>query len=427
MRVMLVGSGGREHALAWKIAGSDLVDELICVPGNAGMALEPKTRCVSLAVDDHDALVKFAVDEHMDLVVVGPEGPLCSGLADKLREASIDVMGPDASAARLEGSKVYAKELMEQQSVPTASFQVFDKAQDALDFIKRNPGPCVVKADGLAAGKGVIVCSGQEEAKDAIERIMLKKAYGPAGDRIIVEELLEGEEASCIALVAGGEILMMASSQDHKRALDGDEGMNTGGMGAYSPAPVIDEELESKIVDTVFKPIVDGLREQGTDYRGVLYAGLMIGPQGPKVLEFNVRFGDPETQVLIPRISSDLVPALVAVARGGLEGQELEWDSRPAVSVVLASQGYPGPYEKGKIINGLGNASALEDVVVFHAGTKKHADELVTWGGRVLNVCALGDDIRKAVDKAYKAVDLISFEGKHFRTDIAHRALERLL
>lgn len=426
MRVLLVGSGGREHALAWKIAQSDLLDELVCAPGNAGMALEPKTRCVPIGVNEQESLLTLVRDEQIDLVVIGPEGPLCSGLADRLRKESIAVMGPDASAARLEGSKVFAKQLMERKSVPSAAFQVFDEAQKAFDFIDANPGPCVVKADGLAAGKGVIVCSNHDEATGAVEKIMVQKAFGSAGDRIIIEERLEGEELSCIALVAGDEILMMASSQDHKRALDGDKGLNTGGMGAYSPAPVLDEELEAKLVETVFRPVVDGLHEQGVDYRGVLYAGLMIGPQGPKVLEFNVRFGDPETQALIPRISSDFLQALLAVARGELKGVEIQWDTRPAVCVVMASQGYPAEYEKGRIISGLQAASKMQDLVVFHAGTKIQGDEVVTWGGRVLNVCALGADIRKAVDKAYKAVSAISFEGKHYRTDIAHRALARL-
>ncbi len=426
MRILLVGSGGREHALAWKIAQSDLVDELVCVPGNAGMAMEPKTRCVPMDVNDQDGMVAFARQEKMDLVVVGPEGPLCAGLADEMRKSSIAVMGPDAPAARLEGSKVFAKQLMEHKSVPTASFHVFQNASEATTFIDSNPAPCVIKADGLAAGKGVIICSGPDEARDAVKKIMVDKAFGPAGDKIIIEELLEGEEASCIALVAGNEILMMASSQDHKRALDGDRGLNTGGMGAYSPAPVMDEQIEDQVVNKIFRPVVEGLREQGVDYRGVLYAGLMIGPDGPKVLEFNVRFGDPETQALIPRISSDLVPALMAVARGEMEGVELNWDNRPSVCVVMASHGYPAAYEKGKVIDGLATAGAMDDVVVFQAGTKRLGDKIVTDGGRVVDVCSLGADIHDAVDKAYKAVHSISFDGCHFRTDIAHRALARL-
>ena len=426
MRVLVIGGGGREHALTWKIAQSDRVSEVICAPGNAGMAAEPKTSCVPIGAEDLAGLVRLAKERRVDLVVVGPEMPLCEGLADQLTQAGVATMGPCRQASQLEGSKVFAKELMRRQGVPTADFHVFDDAQKALAFVRENPGPWVVKADGLAAGKGVYPCSKPAEAEQAIRTVMVDRAFGAAGDRVIVEAFLEGEEASCIALVAGDEILMLASSQDHKRALDGDEGPNTGGMGAYSPAPVMNASLEQEVIERVFKPVVAGLKADGIDYRGVLYAGLMIGAAGLQVLEFNVRFGDPETQALIPRIASDLVPALAAVAHGELAGVKLEWDQRPAVCVVMSAGGYPGSYEKGKIISGLEAASALQDVVVIHAGTKLERGAVQTAGGRVLAVCALGADIRSAVERAYAGVDEIDFEDVHYRKDIAHRALARL-
>ena len=425
MRVLLVGSGGREHALAWKIARSPQLDELLCAPGNAGMQAEPATRCVDLGAEDIDGLVALARDEEIDLVVVGPEAPLCAGLADALRAAGVAVVGPAAAAARLEGSKVFAKRLMQRCGVPTARFEVFDDAAAARAFVRAEPGPWVVKADGLAAGKGVLPCADAAAAEQAIDRILVERAFGEAGRQVVVESFLEGEEASCIALVAGDTILPLASSQDHKRAYDGDRGPNTGGMGAYSPAPVLDAALEQQVVERVFRPVVDGLAADGIDYRGVLYAGLMIGAGGPQVLEFNVRFGDPETQALLPRLRSDLVPALAAVAGGELAGVTLDWDPRPAVCVVMASAGYPGAYAKGKPISGLERVSAMDDVVVLHAGTRADGDRVLTSGGRVLGVCALGDDIAAAVERCYGAVEGIDFEGAHYRRDIAHRALAR--
>ncbi len=425
MRVLLVGSGGREHALAWKIARSPQLDELLCAPGNAGMQAEPATRCVDLGAEDIDGLVALARDEEIDLVMVGPEAPLCAGLADALRAAGVAVVGPAAAAARLEGSKVFAKRLMQRCGVPTARFEVFDEAAAARAFVRAEPGPWVVKADGLAAGKGVLPCADAAAAEQAIDRILVERAFGEAGRQVVVESFLEGEEASCIALVAGDTILPLASSQDHKRAYDGDRGPNTGGMGAYSPAPVLDAALEQQVVERVFRPVVDGLAADGIDYRGVLYAGLMIGAGGPQVLEFNVRFGDPETQALLPRLRSDLVPALAAVAGGELAGVTLDWDPRPAVCVVMASAGYPGAYAKGKPIAGLERAGDMDDVVVLHAGTRAEGDRVLTAGGRVLGVCALGDDIAAAVERCYGAVEGIDFEGAHYRRDIAHRALAR--
>ncbi len=425
MRILVIGGGAREHALAWKIAQSPSVDAVLCAPGNAGMGSEPKTTCVSVADGDLDGLVKLARDERIDLAVVGPEAPLCAGLADRLREAGVATMGPGQEAAQLEGSKVFAKQLMQRHGVPTAPFAVFDDADKALRFVRQQSGPWVVKADGLAAGKGVIPCGDRLEAERAVRKIMVEKAFGRAGDRVLIETFLEGEEASCIALTDGEELLLLPSSQDHKRALDGDKGPNTGGMGAYSPAPVLDDAMERLVLDRIFRPVVDGLAKEGIDFRGVLYAGLMIGAEGPQVLEFNVRFGDPETQALLMRIESDLVPALAAVARGELSGAAIHLDERPAVCVVMASGGYPGSYEKGKPISGLDTAGAMEDVVVLHAGTRFEGGKILTAGGRVLGVCALGDDIRQAVERSYAAVAAIHFEGAIFRRDIAHRALAR--
>jgi phosphoribosylamine--glycine ligase len=426
MKVLLVGGGGREHALAWKIAQSPEVDELVCAPGNAGIAMEPKVRLVGVSAEDLDALVGLAGEMRPDLVMVGPEVPLVAGLADRLAELGFPTVGPRQKAAQLEGSKVFAKRLMQKHNIPTARFEEFDQADKAVEFVRANPGRWVVKADGLAAGKGVILCEDSQEAERALSEVMVDKAFGAAGDRVVVESYLEGEEASCIALTDGKDILLLASSQDHKRALDGDQGLNTGGMGAYSPAPVLDRKMESVVVDRILAPLIAGMRADGIEFRGVLYAGLMIGPDGPQVLEFNTRFGDPETQPLLIRLRSDLIPALQAAAAGSLAGVNLDWDPRPSVCVVMASGGYPGSYQKGKPITGLAQAAGLEDVKVFHAGTRLEGDQVVTSGGRVLGVTALGEGIRGAVERAYAAVECINFENVHYRRDIAHRALARL-
>jgi phosphoribosylamine--glycine ligase len=424
MRVLLIGGGGREHAMAWKIAQSPELEELICAPGNAGIALEPKTTCVPVGAEDLEGLLTLARERKPDLVVVGPEAPLVLGIVEKMSELGVTVVGPRKEAAMLEGSKVFAKQVMKRHGIPTADFEVFEDANQAIEYA-RSLGRCVVKADGLAAGKGVLICQNPQEAEQAISKVIVDRAFGDAGRRAVVEELLEGEEASCIALTDGKEILLMASSQDHKRALDGDKGLNTGGMGAYSPAPVLDEKMQAQVKDSILKATVAGMASDGIEFRGIIYAGLMMTAKGPQVLEFNVRFGDPETQPLLARLRSDLIPALKASAEGNLAQVQLEWDPRPSVCVVMAAGGYPESYQKGKVITGLEKAAGMEDVVVFHAGTKKEGGAVVTSGGRVLGVTALGKDIRGAVDRAYQAVEVIKFDQAHYRKDIAYRALER--
>ncbi len=424
MKVLIVGSGGREHALAWKIAQSPELDELICAPGNPGMA--EIADCVEASVDDIEGLVALAKDRGVDLVVVGPEDPLVNGLADAAREAGMLVFGPSARAAQIEGSKVFCKQLLDKYSIPTASFRVFNSLDAAQAHVETTPPPLVVKADGLAKGKGVIVCQTQEEALDALDQIMRLRAFGEAGERVVIEECLVGEEASILAFTDGRAIATMETSQDHKRAYDGDEGPNTGGMGAYSPAPVVTPDLSLKIEREILVPTVHALNREGRPYKGVLYAGLMITDDGPQVLEFNARFGDPETQPLLARMTSDLLPVLRLTAEGRLDEAVIEWDPRPAVCVVMASGGYPGSYEKGKVIEGLEDVKQMEDVVVFHAGTAERDGRIVTNGGRVLGVTALGDDIRSAQARAYEAVRKIHFEGAHYRRDIAARAIARL-
>jgi phosphoribosylamine--glycine ligase len=400
------------------------LDELICAPGNAGIAGEPKTTCVAVGAEDVDGLLTLAKERKPDLVVVGPEAPLVLGIVEKMSELGVTVVGPRKEAAMLEGSKVFAKQVMKRHGIPTAGFGVFEDANQAIEYA-RSLGRCVVKADGLAAGKGVLMCNNPQEAEQAISKVMVDRAFGDAGKQAVVEELLEGEEASCIALTDGKEILLMASSQDHKRALDGDRGLNTGGMGAYSPAPALDEKMQAQVTDSILKPTVAGMASEGIEFRGIIYAGLMMTASGPQVLEFNVRFGDPETQPLLARLRSDLIPALKASAEGNLAQVQLEWDPRPSVCVVMAAGGYPESYQKGKVITGLDQAAKMEDVVVFHAGTKQEGEAVVTSGGRVLGVTALGKDIRGAVDRAYQAVEVIKFDQAHYRKDIAHRALDR--
>ncbi|MBW2701774.1 MAG: phosphoribosylamine--glycine ligase [Deltaproteobacteria bacterium] len=426
MRIMLIGSGGREHALAWKIRQSEMVEEVLCVPGNGGLKAEPKVRCLKEPGTQAEWL-ELARAEGVDLVVIGPEAHLVNGLAGAFRAAGIAAVGPDADAAALEGSKVFAKLFMRRHGIPTADFQVFTDHQSAVAFLEANRRPLVVKADGLAAGKGVFPCRDTAEALAAIQRIMQERAFGEAGASVVIEEFLEGEEASCIALTDGRNIRLLASSQDHKRLLDGDRGPNTGGMGAYSPAPVLSQELEARVVEEVFRPVVEGMRKDGRHFSGILYAGLMIDGAELKVLEYNVRFGDPETQALLPRLRSDLVPALAAVAGmgGDLKKVELDWSEDACVCVVMASEGYPGPVTRDVPIEGLEAAGALAQSVVFHAGTRFEAGRHLTSGGRVLGVCGLGVDVAVAVERSYGAVDRIHFDGAFFRRDIAHRALTR--
>ena len=427
MKVLVVGSGGREHALVWKIAQSPRLTSLHAAPGNAAIAAlascHPETKA-----NDLDALVSLAEKEAIDLVVVGPEDPLAAGLADRLREAGIATFGPSADAAQLEGSKAFAKDFMQRHEIPTAAYAVFEDRNEAHAYVDELARPCVVKADGLAAGKGVAMCADADAAHRAIDEMMSDRRFGDAGDRVVVEEWLQGEEASYYAITDGERILTLAAAQDHKRALDGDEGENTGGMGAYSPAPIVDEAVEKKILERVVHPTIRGMAKEGNLYQGVLFVGLMIDAVGdPYVIEFNVRFGDPETQPLLMRMKADLLPILDASARGELDDSTaIEW-GEAAVCVVLASGGYPRDYETGRAIAGLDAVATDESVVVFHAGTRRKSsgEGFETAGGRVLGVTASGDTVAEARDRAYRAVDRISFEDMHLRRDIASRALGR--
>ncbi|HUT32211.1 MAG TPA: phosphoribosylamine--glycine ligase [Planctomycetota bacterium] len=421
MKVLIIGSGGREHALAWKIAQSPKVEKLYCAPGNAGIA--GVAECVDLPATEVQALLKFARREQIGLTVVGPEAPLVAGIADRFEASGLPIFGPSQRAAELEGSKVFAKHILRKHAIPTAHYDVFETVDAAEEHVRNAPLPLVIKADGLAAGKGVMVCQTREAALDAIAQIMKERLFGNAGNRIVVEACLFGEEASILALTDGRTIVPLPSSQDHKRICDNDEGPNTGGMGAYSPAPVITDDQAARIEREILIPIVHAMNAEDRRYKGVVYAGVMMTDDGPKVLEFNVRFGDPETQPILARLQGDLVPVLAAIAEGNLQKAELVWDPRPAVCVVMASGGYPGRYEKGKVIQGLDAAAALDDVTVFHAGTALKDGKVVTAGGRVLGVTALGDDIRGAIARAYEAVKLIRFDGAHYRTDIGARAL----
>lgn len=423
MKVLVIGAGGREHSLVWKIRQSPRVDELYCAPGNAGIA--EIARCVPIASEDIDALLAFAKEEGIGLTVVGPEQPLIAGIVDAFQEHGLRIFGPTSQAAVIEGSKAFAKELMKQHGIPTAFFSTFTDPEEAKRYITEVGAPIVVKADGLCAGKGVIVCQTLEEALDAVDLIMVNESFGDAGAQIVVEEYLQGEEASFIAFTDGTNVVPLASSQDHKPVFDGDKGPNTGGMGAYSPAPVVTEAVCREVMEEVMKPAVAAMAEAGRPYRGALYAGLMIDEAGKvKVLEFNARLGDPEAQPLMIRLKSDIVPVLEAVVDGDISGVSLEWDPRPAVCVVMASKGYPRSYRSGMEIHGLELARAMPDTVVFHAGTKMEDGRLVTVGGRVLGVTCLGETIRDAIDKAYRAVESIAWEGVHYRKDIGRRALD---
>jgi phosphoribosylamine--glycine ligase len=422
MKVLLIGSGGREHAIAWKLAQSKDLTKLYIAPGNPGTAQCGQN--IPIASVHADELLDFARQNDVGLVVVGPEDPLAAGLVDAFEASGIKAFGPSADAAQLEADKAFAKQLMRSSSVSTAEGRTFDRFSDAKAYIASRDEPVVVKAAGLAKGKGVFVCDDPADGILAAEQIMCDKVFGPAGDRIIVEDKLLGEEASILAFVDGRNIYLMESSQDHKPIGDGDTGPNTGGMGAYSPAPVVTEDLMNQITREILVPVVDGMNRNGTPYKGILYAGLMITGGGPRVLEFNVRFGDPETQPILARLKSDLLEVLLAVCNGTLDQITLEWDRRPAVCVVMASGGYPGDYEKGKKIVGLQEAQQLEDVIVFHAGTKDMDGDIVTNGGRVLGVTALGQTIRDAKEKAYRAVDKIKFDGAYCRRDIADKAIK---
>jgi phosphoribosylamine--glycine ligase len=425
MKVLIVGGGGREHTLAWKLAQSDKVEMIYAAPGNAGIAGMEKAECVAIKDSDIEGLKNFAFEKGIDLTVVGPEAPLVDGISNEFEANGLKVFGPSKEAAILEGSKAFSKDLMKKYNIPTADFGVFDDQAAAIEYIKQKGAPIVVKADGLAAGKGVLMAQTEEEAIAAVKQVMEEKAFGDAGNHVVIEEMLEGEEASILAFVDGETVKLMVSSQDHKRALDGDKGLNTGGMGAYSPAPIVSEEMRQKVLDEVMLPTVQAMKEEGRLYKGVLYAGLMIKDGIPKVLEFNCPFGDPETQVVLPRTKSDLFDVMVACADGTLNELTLEWDERACTCIVMASGGYPEKYEKGKPISGLEEANQLPDTVVFHAGTKLEDNTVLTSGGRVLGVTALGEGIKESIDKAYAALAKISFEEAHYRKDIGFRALNR--
>ena len=422
MNVLVLGSGGREHALTWAISKSARCGELFVAPGNGGTAAIAQN--VPVDIEDPEAIIGFARDHAIDLVVIGPEAPLVAGVADALREAGLLVFGPDAQGARLEGSKSFSKEFMLAHDLPTARYKKCTSQDDAMAYLHEVGAPIVVKADGLAAGKGVVVAETMEDAEEAV-RDCFAGDFGEAGSTVVIEEMLEGPECSMLAFLAGGKALCMPCAQDHKRAYDGDRGPNTGGMGVYSPVPCVTPELEAQMRSIMEAAAAATAKDFDEPYRGVLYGGFMLTAEGPKLLEFNARFGDPETQVLMPRLASDALDVFEAVARGSLEGVELSWRSECAVSVVLASEGYPGKYEKGKVILGIEEAEALDDVIVFHAGTAFNADdELVTNGGRVLNVVALADTFEEARERAYEACGKINFEGKQYRRDIAMRAIE---
>jgi phosphoribosylamine--glycine ligase len=421
MRILVIGSGGREHALTWKLRQSPHADQIFCAPGNAGTGDIAEN--VAIPVSDLTALVRFAKENRVDLTVVGPDDPLAAGIVDLFRRENLRAFGPDKSAARIESSKIFAKELMRSQKIPTADARTFSNSSEALRYCEHSRFPIVIKADGLALGKGVVIAADAATARSTIDEMMNQARFGDAGRRIIIEEFLRGTECSLHALVDGKNYVLLESSRDHKRALDGDQGPNTGGMGAFSPANNWNRKLQSQFDTEIMKPLLRGFLEEGVTFRGLLYPGLIITGDGPRVLEFNCRFGDPETQVLLPRMKSDLLPLLEATIDGKIEVSASEWDTRAAVTVVLASGGYPGKYESGKLISGLDQAAKLEDVQIFHAGTKRDGSDVKTVGGRVLAVTALGSTLETARARAYEAVSRIDFENCHYRRDIALNAV----
>ncbi len=423
MKILVVGGGGREHALVWKVAQSPLVEKIYCAPGNPGIA--DLAECVSIAADNISGLCDFAKEQGIDLTVVGPEVPLTLGIVDLFQAEGLLVFGPSKAAAQLEGSKGFSKDLMARYNIPTAAYQRFEDHAAAVAYIKEQGAPIVVKADGLAAGKGVVVAMTEEQAIEAIDDIMLDQVFGSAGASVVIEEFMEGEEASFFVFTDGKKILPLASAQDHKRVFDGDSGPNTGGMGAYSPAPVVTDALYGEIVETIVKPTIAGMANDGCPYSGILYVGLMIKDGKPRVVEYNARFGDPECQPLLMRMKSDVVPVLLACARGELDLERLEWYDKAAVCIVMASGGYPANFEKGYPISGLEDAARIEDLMVFHAGTAARDGEIVNNGGRVLGVTGLGATVSEAIDKAYSGVKQIDWYRVHYRRDIGAKALNR--
>jgi len=424
MKVLVIGGGGREHALVWKISQSPKVKKIYCAPGNAGIAR--LAECLSISAEDVQALAGWAEKERIDLTVVGPEAPLTMGIVDVFRDRGLRVFGPTRKAAEIEGSKAFTKDLMKKCGIPAGDSETFTDHAAAVHYVKGKGAPLVVKADGLAAGKGVIICRTLDEALSALDLIMVRKAFGAAGAKVVVEEFLVGEEASFLAFTDGETVLPLPTSQDHKAIYDNDEGPNTGGMGAYSPAPVVNQKAHREVMEKVMIPTVRGMAKEGKKYQGVLYAGLMIKDEKVKVLEFNARFGDPEAQPLLMRMKSDLVPILEATIDGKLSGQKMELEERSSVCVVMASGGYPGSYQKGKVISGLEEAAKVRDAYVFHAGTAFKEGKVVTNGGRVLGVTALGNGIEEAIRKAYEAAEKISWEGAYYRRDIGEKALKRM-
>ena len=422
MNILLLGSGGREHALAWKMASSPLADRLYCAPGNAGIAQEAE--CVALDISDHGAVIAVCREHRIDLVVVGPEAPLCAGIVDDLEAAGIKAFGPTRAAARLEGSKGFTKDLCRANGIPTAAYERFRAADQAKTYLRARGAPIVVKADGLAAGKGVVVAQTVAEAEAAID-MMFGGGLGEAGGEVVIEEFLTGEEASFFALCDGGTAIALTTAQDHKRAFDGDQGPNTGGMGAYSPAPNIDAAMSVRVMAEIITPTLRAMQAMGAPYKGVLYAGLMITADGPKLIEYNARFGDPETQVLMLRLMSDLVPALLASRDGQLKSFDLRWYPDPALTVVMAAKGYPREYARGSVIEGLDDAAKVEGVEIFHAGTKADGNRILANGGRVLDVSAIGKTVREAQARAYEAVSRIRWPEGFYRHDIGWRAVER--
>ena len=428
MNVLVIGSGGREHALVWKLRRSPSVHKLYCAPGNAGIS--QLAELVPVNHSDIDSLLTFARQEKIDLTVVGPEQPLTEGIVDRFESQGLSIFGPSRAAARLEGSKVFAKEFMKRNGIPTAQYKRFSVSEihEASSFIDGLHLPVVVKADGLAAGKGVIICETKQQALDAMQSMVLDKVFGEAGEQVVIEEFLEGEEASLFVLTDGSNFATLAPAQDHKRILDGDRGKNTGGMGAYAPAPIVTEESKHRIAQEVVIPTLDGMKKLGTPYRGCLYCGLMLTDDGVKVLEYNCRFGDPETQAIIPLVEGDLGEIFLSIARGKLDSRSVDLSSASAVCVVMASEGYPDRYEVGKEISGLVDATGENGVVVFHAGTKQHGGRILTSGGRVLGVTAIerNGDLEQAIEKSYKAAEKIKFQGAYYRRDIGRKALSRL-
>lgn len=422
MKVLVIGSGGREHALVWKITQSPKVSQIYCAPGNAGIS--KFAQCININADNIEKLVDFAQEEKIDLTVVGPELPLSKGIVNEFNRKGLRIFGSSKEATEIESSKVFSKYLMKKYNIPTANYEVFQNSEKAFDYIKQQTFPLVIKADGLAAGKGVFIVKNLSQAEDALNTLMKKKTFGEAGRQIVIEEFLEGEEVSILAFCDGKTVVPMVSSQDHKKIFDNDQGPNTGGMGAYSPVPFYPNEFKKTVLEEILKPTVKGLQSEGREYKGVLYAGLVLTKEGPKVLEFNARFGDPETQVILPRLKTDLVDILNAVIEETLHKINIEWEDNAAVCVVVASGGYPGKYQKGKVISGLGRLEKMKDIIVFHAGTKLQDGKVITSGGRVLGITAWDETISKAKERAYKGVKEIYFKDMYYRKDIAVKAIK---